>query len=115
MNVDVYRNLKYRDRVVYSVRYLGKVIDRVESITLKNVRFKSATDKQGDQCKKSRQVCQWIKGEHVNLGMSPGPMQRIVCDPKVQPGFFIQDTLQRVTQADFVLVDRGGVHAFNPR
>ena len=113
MRVQVYRNLRYRDRVVFSVRCNGKVITRTESIRLQNAWFKKATPRQAEQCLKSRTVCQYVTGEATSRP-EPNGLLRVVCDPKIKPGFFLQDTLQEVEGAEFAVLDSRGVLCFNP-
>jgi hypothetical protein len=121
MRVDAYRNLNRRDAVWYSIRHKGRVQEYATFVLLKNCTFKHASEKQLNAVRTGpRQVCQWIKGDHVKPPSSlqiaaghhfepPGAKWRdLMSDPKKADGFCDAETGDRVDNADWVRLQENG-------
>lgn len=115
--VQVYRNLN-KPGCFFSVRQNGRVRGYVESIVLKDARYKHATAKQLEQVRTgARQVCQWITGTIVGIPNSGSAdlvslgndMHRVSCDPKKSDGFTIDGN--QVTSSTYVSLSSNGCFA----
>lgn len=109
--IQVYRNLKFRTEVMYSVRVNGKVIGHQNNLTLFNVRMKHATPNALRKVRKTkRSVICWLVGEHLEHHFNPVGMRRLRCDPKKVDFFCDAETGKRVDHASCVVLDDTGVY-----
>ncbi len=110
MRVKAYRNLQYPEFTLSLVDpSTGLVTERVNSVLLKDAKFKHASADQQAVCKTRRRVCQWVTGEQSDYHMPlVGVWRQVLSDPKHVDGFRLSDTLERVDAAKWCRVDANG-------
>lgn len=110
--VQVYRNLN-KPGCLFSVRQNGRVRGYVESIVLKDARYKHATAKQLEQVRTgARQVCQWVTGtitDSIEWTSVIDDIKKVSCDPKTADGFTIDG--KRIDSSTYVLISKNGCFA----
>lgn len=105
-SVQVYRNLKYRDDVIYSIKQSGKLVAHATDIKLKEVHFK--VSKKGVdriRLKRQKEVVAYVKGylctDSFNI------LNKIKFNPYYD--YYFHSEGVEVKQSEFVSLSKEGV------
>ena len=112
MRVKVYRNLRFRDRVMYSVKAGGRVVARVPEILLSEVSLTvSEAGRQRVLREKRKNVHAYVVGE--SEGESAGPRSGWIAvryNPYLFGSFVVSRTGRPIYKARWAKLDERGLN-----
>lgn len=112
--VEVYRNINKKGRW-YTIRQEGYVVAHSDEVYLVNAEF-IVQDGGRKRVKKTgvKNVHAWVRGELIKVkGETNDHAFEVVYNPKRYKTFRRQDTKKPIKFANFVVLDKTGVHADN--
>lgn len=111
-SVNVYRNLKYRDKVVYSVKQGNKVVAHMSSLKLEGkIRFSVSTKGvERIRLKKQKEVVAYIQGLLSNDHIAHPTDFKVSFNPYHHMDFMVEQvSVNTMAQASFVIFNENGV------
>jgi hypothetical protein len=113
--VEVYRNLKYKDRVVYSIRDAKTklVLARSENVLLRDVDFRvSLKGNARVRAEKRKNVHAVVRGTLLDISRLYGkPMLNVKYNPYEHTTFVLGTTLTPILSAKYVALNANGCWA----
>lgn len=114
MRVKVYRNLRFRDRVMYSVQSRGRVVERVPEMTLSNVTLTvSEAGRQRVLREKRKNVHAFVVGEPEYEWEGAVPRSGWIAaryNPYLFGSFVVSSTGVPIHKARWAKLDEYGLH-----